>query len=681
MGSLFTPTKRKKFTLVVLITLSALMLDVFPIVERLNLAIADGLSPTISPSTEIVIIELSENDFPKNDLQISYADFIARLQQYKPQIIGLDLSNLKEEEITSNVTDAALQSNEKGIPVVFGSQIDANIRYASDSNIVHANELPTSGFSDIGIVDEAARLVPLRYTDPATNSECLKSFSLAILTEYFKGSTKGGCYSTLYINNEPVPLENNNSLRINYITGDRTFKKVSYEDILSDSIPENILQNKILLVSINSSEVLSPVINPKNSRISSPIEIHANIINTILQSKFLLHTSHIVNSILILLITIIIFSVFEYRRILFAFGAIPIILIGYAGLYFGLLQNGIILNSTIHFAAVLLVLCTLSAIRYYELLHESIKVKAFFSRYVSSNVLNNVLNDDIEKLHIGGQKALMSVLFADIRGFTSLSEQISADRFIQMLNEYLTEMSDVIHSNSGSIDKFIGDCIMALWGVPIGNKNHAYLSVKAAVGMVNRLAKFNLQFKGRMQGFKIGVGINSGEMTIGNMGSSQRFEYTVIGDNVNLASRVEGLTKLYDVSILITESTYRVLKRTRHVYEPLVDSKEDLVALKKFLVRKIDLVQVKGKQQSVPIYQVYGKIRKTNDAFRKQLEIATVYEDALELYFKGSWISAKNKFDKILDRDKASEEIYSRMESLDFTPPKDWCGSWEMKTK
>lgn len=212
-------------------------------------------------------------------------------------------------------------------------------------------------------------------------------------------------------------------------------------------------------------------------------------------------------------------------------------------------------------------------------------IENMFGRFVSPQILEKLLSEKKE-ISLEGQRKVMTVLFSDIRGFTSLSEMNSPDDVINTLNEYLSEMVEIILSYNGTLDKFIGDAIMAFYNDPVEMEDHALRAVQTALAMKQRLAEINKRwFAQGKPFFNIGIGINTGDMIVGQVGSSRLVDYTVIGDNVNLASRIEGLTKEYKVTILISESTYEEVK--------------DRVE-----TRYIDEVRVKGRETPVKIYEV-----------------------------------------------------------------------------
>ena len=225
---------------------------------------------------------------------------------------------------------------------------------------------------------------------------------------------------------------------------------------------------------------------------------------------------------------------------------------------------------------------------------EKRRVRDLFGRYVSPEYVAR-LADDFESVRLGGERVPVTLLFSDIRGFTSLSEQLPAETVIEMLNEYLEKMAEVVFRHGGTLDKFIGDAVMAFWGAPVPVEDHARRAVEASLDMLEELDRLNERWQstGAPTQLRIGIGINTGEAIVGNIGSlTRKLDYTAIGDTVNLASRLEGLNKEYGTSIIISEAT-----RAR-----LAEGEYD--------TRPIDSVKVKGKEQAVEIYELRGRARK-----------------------------------------------------------------------
>ena len=296
-------------------------------------------------------------------------------------------------------------------------------------------------------------------------------------------------------------------------------------------------------------------------------------------------------------------------------------------------------------------------INYFEERKFNIYLTDAFGRYISKDLLKEIIAHK-QELKLGLTKREITIFFSDIRGFTTLSEKMKPEELVPLLNEYLTEMTQVILGNHGTVDKFIGDAIMAFWNAPLTEKKHALLACNASIEQIQHLKL--LQKKWRDRGLpiiNIGIGLHTGEAVIGNMGSEDRFDYTAIGDTINLGSRLEGLTKQYGVEIIVSEEVYQRVKD-------------------KFNLRKLDLVKVKGKNLPIAIYELCVE---ENKEFRIR------YEKGLEFYFKRKFKDAEKIFKKakeIKNEDLSCEMMISRCkEYAKHSPEKNWDGAYVMKSK
>ncbi|MBD3670827.1 MAG: adenylate/guanylate cyclase domain-containing protein [Gammaproteobacteria bacterium] len=284
------------------------------------------------------------------------------------------------------------------------------------------------------------------------------------------------------------------------------------------------------------------------------------------------------------------------------------------------------------------------------------RVKAMFSQYVSKAVLDELLDKYEDHISAGdGARQKVTILFSDIREFTNLSEKLSPEQVVDLLNIYLTEMSNIIMCDGGTIDKYIGDAIMAFWGAPIIIDDHADRSVVASIEMMEALDRVNAKLQERGYGaLKIGIGLHTGYAVLGNIGSDIKLDYTVIGDAVNLASRVEGLTKQYGFPLLVTEDTLESLKST-------------------YPFAIVDAVQVKGKEIPIKLYAIPvdrdGKLLKGNAALKEK----SIMEQAFADYQSGNWSSALEKYQALENRILADKYI-SRCEHYIEVPPE---GAWD----
>ena len=285
------------------------------------------------------------------------------------------------------------------------------------------------------------------------------------------------------------------------------------------------------------------------------------------------------------------------------------------------------------------------------------------TRYVTKQVVELIL-DHPESIILDGEEREATVFFSDIRGFTTISEQMPPKDLVAMLREYFTLMVDAVFQYQGTVDKFIGDALMAIFGAPTPQPDHAERAVRTALEMKRMLAGFNqARLSAGKDPIRIGVGINTGHTVVGNIGSIQRLEYTAIGDAVNLASRLEGINKQYGTEIIISESTFRQLPDN-------------------ILVRELDDVRVKGKYEPSKIYEVMGirgEVAAEMDAVQHH------FRNGLLQYKGKQWDAAIHEFQQaltVMATDKPSQLYLDRCQTYKQNPPPDdWDGVFEMKSK
>ena len=291
------------------------------------------------------------------------------------------------------------------------------------------------------------------------------------------------------------------------------------------------------------------------------------------------------------------------------------------------------------------------------------RIKSTMSRYMNPQLAEQMLSGGQDVL--GGQSVKATVLFSDIRSFTTITEKLGAAGTVSMLNEYFTDMVECIQDEGGMLDKFIGDAIMAGFGVPVSHEDDEDRAMRAAINMFKRLAALN-----RVRGLRgdmpieMGVGLNTDMVVSGNIGSPKRMDYTMIGDGVNLAARLESACKTYSAQILISENTYRSLKGT-------------------YRIRDIDKVIVKGKTEPVGIYEVLDY--HTEETFPHLMEVVNQFNNGVQHYRKREWPEAIDAFNEALARnpnDRLSQTYIDRCKVLEKEKlGNDWNGVWVMKTK
>lgn len=316
------------------------------------------------------------------------------------------------------------------------------------------------------------------------------------------------------------------------------------------------------------------------------VEIHANALNTILMNNFLYYVQPWVNALILLGLALI--TAFMASRLPTVWSLILslvlVVLFFFAVTLIFDLYNWVVALSTPIFG----ILLSFLAVIVYRIMTEERdkrRIRDMFGKYVSPSVVDQILQNPPE---LGGVDKELSVLFSDIRGFTTLSESMTPQELVNHLNLYLTAMTDIIMEYQGTLDKYVGDEIMCFWGAPLPQEDHAMLACKCALRQMQVLAELNSGWPQERR-LDIGIGINSGIMTVGNMGSLGRMNYTLTGDNVNLGARLEGTNKTYMTNIIISEYTYGLVKD-------------------RVLARELDNIRVKGKNRPVLIYELVDVI-------------------------------------------------------------------------
>jgi adenylate cyclase len=399
-----------------------------------------------------------------------------------------------------------------------------------------------------------------------------------------------------------IPTDEFGRLHINYYGKEGTVLYKSAADVLSGRIPSEIFRDKIVFIGTSAIATYDTKITPFSANMPG-VEKNATVVANIINEDFIKKSEIYFDLLAVLLVGVIALFISRkqgalYSLIVYLSLTVFLIISNQAMFtYFGILKpqyDGIRMNFVYPLFTGLTVGTFLISYRYFIEEKSARNVKRIFSSYVTERVVNELIkNPGMAKL--GGERREVTVLFTDIRGFTTFSEKHSPEEVVAMLNEYLGAMTEVIFRWEGTLDKFVGDEILAFWGAPMRQDNHAELALRCALHMRQRLEK--LQEKWGKEGkppLDAGIGINTGEVIVGNIGAEgKKMDYTVIGDHVNLGARVEGLTKKYGAHILITEFT---LKRIQGLVE--TDNISHLS------VKGLEKVTVKGKERPLNIYEV-----------------------------------------------------------------------------
>ncbi|MEJ5304678.1 MAG: adenylate/guanylate cyclase domain-containing protein [Ignavibacteria bacterium] len=681
-------------------------------------------------SLDVVIIGISNETL--NELPPPYnvwplprnlfAQAIENLNKAGAKVIGIDLL-FNEFDKYSKKNDSALVSVIKKYKnVILAGKIEqfdwryeaeesprqnfGNVYLESDSSIGIVNVLP----DDDGVL---RRYFPY-YFDARTKTK-IPTFSLAVINRYYNLDmffTPQKIEKSFDYGFFRIPEFTSNSFLINFYGPSGTYKTINFIDIIDDSkfqtlteletgvdintfddsltglLYSDIFRNKVVLIgSIEPEDKdLFPVsIAPKESKSISGnlmfgVEVHANVVQMILDRNFLHRGSLTVRFAIILALIFLCMNLFEFIRSikfktsligeLINFLILILFIVGIYEIYYYLFLKLHLIRMFIPPALAVVSAYTVSSVsNYLKERKQKLIIKAMFSQYLNPKLVDELVVHP-EKLKLGGIRKEMSVLFSDLANFTTISEKIDPETLVELLNHYFDEMTEIIFETNGTLDKFEGDAIMAFWNAPLDDPEHHFNSALCALKMKKKVNELKLDWRAIIgQEFSIRIGINSGEMIVGNMGGKKKFDYTVMGDNVNLASRLEGINKIYGTDIVISESIYNKIKD-------------------RVIARELDLILVKGKTIPVRIFELIdlkeGLIF-SNDDQKEILKLIEYFETGLNFYREKMFSRAIEEFEKVLlvnPDDYPTRVFIDRcFEFLNSPPPDDWNGVFESKIK
>ncbi len=460
---------------------------------------------------------------------------------------------------------------------------------------------------------------------------------------------------------------------INFVGPYQTYTHYSMWDVLQGTVPADAFRDKIVLVGATAIGIGDIRTTPYqgHGRTYMGVEVHANILDNLLHSDeagrgFLTRGiwEELTDAALILLFGLAFGALFCLLRPLLATATVLLTLAAFCGfVYWAFAIQGRWLSLVIPATTLIVNYAAVTSYRMVFEEREKRRVRKTFGQYLSPDVIALIEKDPERYIRMGGESRELTVMFSDIRGFTTISETLEPCAVVQLLNEYLSQMTDAVFQEQGTLDKYIGDAVMAFWGSPYPQQDHAARACRSALEMMRRLEQLNARWKslGKPQ-FDIGVGIHTGTMNVGNMGSDRRLSWTVIGDNVNLASRLEGVNKEYRCHILITEATWTL------VHE-------------QFAARLLDRIRVKGRErEAVAIYELLGDASQS-PAFAPRIR---AYGEAMAAYAAEDWRLAAERFAALLrdfPEDGPAQVMHDRCMQFHLIPPTNWTGIYDLHHK
>jgi adenylate cyclase len=481
-----------------------------------------------------------------------------------------------------------------------------------------------------------------------------------------------GVLDSLVLNTKPkakhIPVDDLIKVQIDYRgTGGPAgggYRYLSATDVLHDRVAMDDLNQKIVLIGTTAPGLYDLRSAPMNNAYPG-VEAHANIIASILDGNFKRQPDYSAafDFVQILIISVILIVALSKLKPLPSILLTALLAAAVVGFNFWAYRvEGMVLPVAMALLLILTLFIFNVAWGYWFEVRINRAMTNLFGEYVAPELVE-VMAEDPGNYHMDGEKRVLTILFADVRGFTTISEQLETNDLREFINIYLTAMSENIRGNKGTLDKYIGDCVMAFWGAPVALADHANRAVESSLLMLKTAERLNNDFIGRgWPPLKIGIGLNTGEVRVGDMGSKIRRAYTVMGDSVNLASRLEGITKQYGVGLVVGEATK--------------------LAAPAFTYRELDRVRVKGKNEPVAIFEPIGLTAELDDATRTALG---QWHAALALFRAQQWEQAASLIQK-LQTQYPDHYLYALyLENIDTfrrnPPGPDWDGVTTYKTK
>lgn len=478
-----------------------------------------------------------------------------------------------------------------------------------------------------------------------------------------KGRMSGLDLEAFQLGELRIPVNELAAVYIPFRGPQESFRFISAIDVVNDSVDPNLLRNKIVLVGASAAGLLDLRSTPVGQRYIG-VEVHANLVAGLIDGDVRRQPSWSSGFELFMLFVIALFAALLLPRL-----SPQSALASMVGLLFVLGASNLWFWSMFDLVVPLASLFTytlgigLLQITYGFFIEQRNKrhLSQIFGQYIPPGLVEEIDASGAE-VSLEGETREMSVLFSDVRGFTTISEGLDARELTRMMNEFLTPFTGAIQAHRGTIDKYMGDCVMAFWGAPLPDEQHARNALLSAFDMLRAVVSLDDEFAARgWPSIRVGVGIASGNMNVGNMGSEFRIAYTVMGDTVNLGSRLEGLTKQYGVDIIVNDLTTK-----------LVDD---------FVFRELDLVRVKGKTEPVAIFEPIGMRSELDDISLGNL---ANYAQALTAYRQRDWGTATQLFEKLTeDEGHLLYNVYlDRIEQFRREPPPaEWDGVFDHLVK
>jgi adenylate cyclase len=462
-----------------------------------------------------------------------------------------------------------------------------------------------------------------------------------------------------------APTDEHGRIMINYRGKANTFKYLSVTDILNDRVPGPLLKDKIVLVGATATGTYDLTVTPVSAKFPGP-EIHVNVIDSILAGDFVEQPGYfnLMNVTAIIVCGLLLGAALSRFGMVGGAVATLVFMVGYIYLCLTLFSKlGLVINMVYPLLVMTAIYVGTTAFKYFIEEGKKRFIQNTFSRYLAPTVVQQLIESP-EKIELGGEQRDITAFFSDVQGFTGISEKLSPTELVELLNQFLTEMTDIILKNNGTVDKFEGDAIIAFFGAPNILENHGQTATLACIDMQLRMAALRKQWRqsGKPE-LHMRIGLCSGPAVVGNMGSKNRMDYTMMGDTVNTAARLEGANKVYGTYTMVGEATKRMLDSS-------------------ILLREIDSIAVVGRQEPIQVYEPIGR---REDLDSRTIRIIDGYAKGLAAYRERLWQEAQGHFRQLLVEapdDGPGKTMLARCRQFEMDPPApDWQGAFSLSSK
>jgi len=522
-------------------------------------------------------------------------------------------------------------------------------------------------FNTIPDDDGVVRSIPLlmRFDGTLYPSISLEMLRVAMGEKSITVTYNNNGVESIRVGKLTIPTDIYGRMSINYAGGQRSYRYISAIDIYNNKIDKSLVQNKFALIGTSAVGLLDLRSTPFDSAFSG-VEVHANAIDNMINQNFISTPFWALGA---NIFSIIIVTLLAFGLLLIPYVFVSIfflIILNFFLLYFHyylMFSQGIVFNTLFPIATMDFLFFAGTVLNFYYENRQKKLIKSKFAKKVSPAIVEELIKNNT--FDSKGEEKEITIFFSDIRDFTHISEQInSASKLIDLLNDYMTPMVEIITNSHGTVDKFIGDSIMAYWNAPLATPMHADIALESSIKQIQKLEIINKKLKIENRPIiNIGIGLNSGRCIVGEMGSIGRSDYTCIGDPVNLASRVEGLCKVYGAKIILTNFTKKLLRKEN------------------YLIRELDTVRVKGKDKATTVFECFGMGNKSWINFDENDK--KKYNEALMLYKKLDFKKSLQLFKEL--NDKEEQNLYmlyiQRCQHFIEFPPKEFDGIFTYETK